>query len=68
MNERPGKLPVSGDRCAEVELQARPIMPLDIHSLRKKEERKTFGEEGGQRFGPTQLARLIPHPPRQGHH
>lgn len=32
MNERPGKLPVSGDRCAEVELQARPIMPPDIHS------------------------------------
>lgn len=36
MNERSGKLPVSGDRCAEVELQARPIMPPDIHSFKKK--------------------------------
>lgn len=34
MNERPGNLPVSDDRCAEVELQAGPIMLPKVHSLK----------------------------------
>lgn len=55
MNERPGNLTVSNDRCAEVELRAWPIMLLKIHSLKKKET----WEEGGQRYGPTQPT----HPP-----
>lgn len=58
MNERPGNLTVSNDRCEEVELRAWPIMLPKIHSLKKKrkgKKRRTWGE-GGQRYGPTQPA------------
>lgn len=71
MNERPGNLSFSIDRCAEVELRAGTIMFPKVHSVKGEREKKELHIRGKGDRGmtpPSQCFLPPPHPLLTWHH